>query len=948
MTGLAANKSSEWSEVEALFDRLLDLPLAERTLMLRDIARISAEMSRELADLLACTEQEGTLLDQPAYGAPERGCPSGLEPGRQIGVYRIVSVLGQGGMGEVYLAERADGQFDQQVALKIIRADAVENLARFQFERQTLARLDHPNITRIYDGGVLADGRPYMVMELVAGVPITTWCRDHGSPLRQRLDLFVAVCRAVAHAHRNLVVHRDLKPGNVLVTGDGTVKVLDFGIAKQMTDGACLETLATPVTPAYAAPEQLTGAPVSTATDTYALGMLLYELLAGQRPLALEEMPLLVAIDKIVNQPLPVLSKLAAGLSSPPIAPKALTGDLDAIVAKALRKEPERRYQTVEALIDDLVRHIDGRPVGARGGARGYVLGRFIRRHRLPIAAASVTLAAILAGLAGVSLQYVRAERQSVRAESEAKRATIIKHFLEEMFSGADPNFPTDKPRDQVTAAELVDLGLKRIDQVAGSDEELKLELLITVSNIYYNMSQYDKKLMIIKRVVDEESKYHGERSPEYLYAALELFAALNLVGQADAAKALLDDLDGAITRAGLDHTELRAIWWSHKGAELVYSANSPVEGAAAYEKAIALFAEVAPHSDAYPDALNNVAARRSLKGDYRGALELSQRSLSLLKQPNVQEGIPGALAQVYNMIGNEQRMLGRIPEANAAYQESAKRALEVEGSSSRKYWSALTRQAETLHFSGDREKAAALFESILPLLSRNPDEAAIERMAYGQCLVNEGNAPQAVPILEAVLTTLRNKHLNNPILFRAELALGDAYDHAGRAADARGLLEHSNSIFQSGMPDTMDAVRSGERWARFLLDQGEPVAAAPFLDRVIAVQDHWGDTQTAPALAWGGRARVALAAGDVAQAVKAGDAALAAYDKVVAYHNVRDHAYLLLIHSRVMLAAGNLDQAAKDAEAALTDSRRTDVPESPAIKAAEAALAAARDAGQK
>ncbi|MEA1648561.1 serine/threonine-protein kinase [Nitrospirillum sp. BR 11164] len=821
---VAEKLSGEWSEVEALFDRLLDLPLSERTTMLRGIARVSARMSEELAELLAAAGQDGTPLDQPAYGTTPVAAPLGMAAGLQVGAYRIVSVLGQGGMGEVYLAERADGQFDQQVALKIIRADAVENLARFQFERQTLARLDHPNITRIYDGGVLADGRPYMVMELVAGVPITAWCRDHASSLAQRLDLFLAVCRAVAHAHRNLVVHRDLKPGNVLVTGDGTVKVLDFGIAKQITDGAYLETQVAPVTPAYAAPEQLTGAPISTATDTYALGMLLYELLVDQRPLHVDGMPLLAIIDRIVSQPLPALSKFAAGLSSPPIAPKALAGDLDAIVAKALRKEPERRYQTVEALVDDLQRHLDGQPVAARGGARGYVLGRFIRRHRLPIAAATVTLGAILAGLGGISLQYVR-------AESEAKRAMAIKTFLQDMFSDADPNFPANKPRDQVTATELVDLGFHRIDRIAGDDVALKTELIKAVSSIYFNLSEYDKGKVASEKGVEEARKYYGPLSKEYLDAMIELASWLNTGNDAESFKKALKDLDGEISQAGLDRSEIRAKWWDLKGQELRDVSNNFEASVSAFDKAIALFADVAPRSEGYYSALNNAAGMHLLQGDYQGALALNQRSLAILKDPKTSVVIPRAIVQSYTMIANEQRMLGRISEADSSYQQAAKAALEFTGVGNLDYWIAVGNRAVMAHSMGDRDKAMTLFATYIPYL---PDDlnanlmAATQKMNYAFCLADEGRAPLAVPILEAVVAAIRANHMENTLAYRAELYLGDAYDRVGRTEDARALLEHSSTIFQTKMSSTMDAVRSGERWARFLLDRGKPPPPRP------------------------------------------------------------------------------------------------------------------------
>ena len=330
---------------------------------------------------------------------------------------------------------------------------------------------------------MLANGAPYMVMELVSGEPITAWCHAHATDLAGRLQLFLSVCNAVAYAHRNLIVHRDLKPSNVLVTPQGNVKVLDFGIATKLADAEDPQTHSAPMTPDYAAPEQLTGGAISTATDCYALGMLLFELLTGARPWRLDRMPLAAAVDVVLHQPPPAPSRVAAQLSTAaPIPAKALAGDLDAIVAKALRKEPASRYPTVDELMQDIGRSQRAEPVSARTGSRAYVMRRFVRRHRLPIAAAALVLLVLLAGLSGITWQYLRADRQ-------AARATTIKAFLVSLFTDTDPNFPADKPRNQVTAKELMDLGVKRIDREFAADPYLQLELLNIAADIYGGLS---------------------------------------------------------------------------------------------------------------------------------------------------------------------------------------------------------------------------------------------------------------------------------------------------------------------------------------------------------------------------------------------------------------------------------------------------------------------------
>jgi serine/threonine protein kinase len=281
----------DWEVVEARLDALLALPPGERPAALDRIAAGDAAVRRELESLLQFVDGEDAVLDQPP-GAPGvcSDAPGSIAPGTRIGAYRVLRLIGRGGMGEVYLAERADGQYQQQVALKLIRREIADQAARFQLERQTLARLDHPGIARLLDGGVTQDGRPYMVMELVMGRDLISWCRERHCSLEERLRLFIDVCTALEYAHRNLVVHRDLKPANVVVTQDAVIKLLDFGIAKLLappgggTPPEHAPTENAPLTLSYAAPEQISHGAITTATDVYALGMLLFELLTGARP----------------------------------------------------------------------------------------------------------------------------------------------------------------------------------------------------------------------------------------------------------------------------------------------------------------------------------------------------------------------------------------------------------------------------------------------------------------------------------------------------------------------------------------------------------------------------------------------------------------------------------------------------------------------------------------
>jgi len=391
-----SSPARRWTEVRRLFEDLVDLPASERATGLERIE--SREVRAEVERLLAADSDASGFLDAPAavvagtlvadlLKTEHEGDSSSPAP-ESLGPYRILGLLGRGGMGDVYLGERSDGVFDRKVAIKLLRRgmDSDEVLARFSRERRILARLEHPHIARLLDGGASPDGRPYFVMELVDGEPITRYCRSKSAGIDERLRLVLDACDAVSTAHRSLVVHRDLKPSNVLVTRDGEVKLLDFGIAKLLgpDDGerSDAETRAglRLLTPAYAAPEQVRGEPVTTATDVWALGALLYELLTGGLPhrregLSAAELSAAADADSVARPSARVARSPASSL---PVAAESaidrdrsrwsrrLKGDLDNIAAVALRRDPERRYPSAAALADDLRRHLDGRPVHAR------------------------------------------------------------------------------------------------------------------------------------------------------------------------------------------------------------------------------------------------------------------------------------------------------------------------------------------------------------------------------------------------------------------------------------------------------------------------------------------------------------------------------------------------------------------------------------------------------
>ena len=436
--------SERWQQVRELLNRAIAAPEAHRTALLDSACSDDLELRNEVESLLRSHRQAGSVfLKKPALDLNFPGislADNSSRLGWRVGVYHLNALIGQGGMGDVYRAERADGQYDKQVAIKFVRAglDTAAILERFRNERQVLASLDHPNIARLLDGGTADDGIPYLVMELIEGTPIDQYCDIQKLTITERLRLFLQVASAVQYAHQHLVIHRDIKPGNILVTKEGVPKLLDFGIAKILDPSTTSQvTAVNPMTPEYASPEQVRGEPVTTATDVYSLGVVLYQLLTGRSPYAKNTharhefaraiceseppRPSSMVLRPVMNvEAAPVESREFPGSvreSSTAKLRRRLAGDLDTIVLRAMHKEPQRRYLSVEQLAEDLRRHLNGLPVSARRDSWRYRAGKFAIRHKVGVAASAVIMLAVMGGVAATIRESRIAAANERRAE---------------------------------------------------------------------------------------------------------------------------------------------------------------------------------------------------------------------------------------------------------------------------------------------------------------------------------------------------------------------------------------------------------------------------------------------------------------------------------------------------------------------------------------------------
>ena len=713
-----------WSRVKALFEEAVELPTVDRDAWLEatcgDDVALRKAVERLLAAEAGADEYFGAFARD--LGTGDRDAPSLPE---RVGAWRVVREIGRGGMGQVFLGERADGLFDQRVAIKLVHPGLAPDLiARFRAERRILAGLEHPGIARLLDGGQAPDGRPYLAMEYVEGEPITAYADRERLSIDARLDLFAQVCAAVAYAHRHLVVHRDIKPSNVLVTeaagASPTIKLLDFGIAKLVaSDNTDPPTRIERrlLTPHYASPEQVRGEAVTTATDVYALGVLLYELLTGARPYdptpssmhrieqaILEASPTLPSTAVLTGRDAGGLAEHRA--TSPDRLRRRLQGDLDWIILTALRKEPDARYTTAEALARDVERHRTGLPVEARPPTVAYRAARFVRRHRLGVA---VTVAVLMMTVAfgAIYTRSVLAERD--RTSLERDRAERMVTFLTDLLATAgDPSV------DQASILRMLEPAVARAEDELAADPEAQAEVLYTLGTLYLGVGQYARADSLLRRAIGRYRALSGPHSPGLADAVYDLGYVYTVTGPPDSALALFRASAEMLQALGMENTPAYAksrLQWArmlplehpdkragfegamgrlreHYGARspevagalheyyvLGYGGGTHAEIEAAFRESLSIYEENGMGKHRYAlHAMANLAHMLDGRGAHNEALEMYRRSAEL-GQEILAPGSADLVAMVVNY-GATLHERGHISEADRVLSEIAETTL--------------------------------------------------------------------------------------------------------------------------------------------------------------------------------------------------------------------------------------------------------------------------------
>jgi len=711
------NTPEQLRRVRALFDAVMDQPTTEREAYLDRVTQADTALRQEVRELLAAGD--GPSEDRFV--------------GMRLGPYELVRLIGRGGMGAVYEAVRADDSFRKRVAIKLVPGglDSELTLARFRRERQILATLAHRHIATLLDGGIAPDGRPFLVLEYIEGTPITEWCDARHLSIRERIELFRQVCDAVQHSHTNLIVHGDIKPGNILVTADGTAKLLDFGIAKLVGADAGDDAMPLtrggirPFTPEYASPEQVRGAPLTTASDVYSLGVVLFELCVGSRP-------------------------QGAASEAPARGRRQLVGDLDTIVLKTLSAEPERRYASVAALRDDLGRYLGGLPVEAQRDWAGYRLKKFVQRNRGVVAISLLLLAALITGTVTTMVQARRARAAQVRAER-------VNGFLRTLLSSVRP---ATGGRD-LPVSEVLDSAARRIDVELANQPDVRSDLESVIGQSYLSLARYDEAERLFRSTLDIDRRIDGPQS-------IPVITALSNLGGVYLASGRLDRADSVFRQALAIRRSLSSTPDTILGdllddaGSVAHDKGQFADAERLHREALAIFRPLlGDHSDKVALTMGNVAVALGEQNRWVAAESLHRSALAILEanhpEPNT------LVADAKDGLATALDIEGKTAASESAYVETLALRKQLLGPEHPKYTWTLFNYSFLVFAQGHYQEAADISRQILALRGKTiPDShpsIAASLQTLGRCEDKLGDTTSGRRSLEESLA-LRRKFL--------------------------------------------------------------------------------------------------------------------------------------------------------------------------------------------
>ena len=789
---------AHWQRMEALLDQVLEQPPTQRAAFLEQACPDDPDLQRQILDILKAGDAAQTFLEADSelgvllqdLQTAQAEAEEEDRIGQRVGAYRLVRPLGRGGMGQVYLAVRDDEVFKHYVAIKIIRRgmDTEDILRRFRTERQILASLNHPNIARLLDGGLTDDGLSYLVMEYVDGLPINEYCDKKRLSINERLELFSQVCSAVHYAHQNLIVHRDLKPSNILVTADGTPKLLDFGIAKILNPNLAGYTLPITrtelrvMTPEYASPEQVRGETITTASDIYSLGVILYQLLTGHRPYRLtnhsaqeiahvvcEQDPdspstmvtrteSITRVDGMTEEITPDRVSQARAMTTERLK-RRLRGDLDTVVPKALRKEPDRRYASAEGFLEDIKRHLAGMPVSAQKDTVKYRTSKFVRRHKVEVVAVALVLVSLLVSIAVTVWQARVATQGWDQAQVEAAKAEEVKNFLIGLF---EESTPETAQGEEATAGELLERGAAQVDSGLADQPAVQAEMQRVIGSVYRRRGEYEKAEPFLKRAVAQHRVLYGSDHPALAQSLHDLALLLDLRGVYGEAETLFREaLAIRKQQLGDQHTDVAQIL-NDIGVVLARQDNY-TEAEQLWREALAIQREnIGVENPSTGEMMSNLAIALHENGKFEEAEALMREALALQRKV-VGEDHPNVAMNLYNL-GTFMYDQQKYDEAEAYLREAMALRIKVLGRENPRTAFSMNWLGRVLHRKGNYDEAEELYQT----------SATINRSFLGE------NHPVVGRDLYTIATLKRDKGE----LEEAERLLLQAHAHLDRVLE--------------------------------------------------------------------------------------------------------------------------------------------------------------------